>query len=38
MKKEGETKNKQKKEIGKLENKYTIDEIYIQTGLNKGIK
>ena len=37
MKKEGERKNKEK-EIGKLENKYTIDEIYIQTGLNKGIK
>ena len=31
MKKEGERKNKEKKEIGKLKNKYTIDEIYIYT-------
>ena len=38
MKKEGERKNKEKKEVGKLKNKYTIDETYIQTGLNKGIK
>ena len=40
MKKEGERKNEQKKELGKLKNKYTIDEIYIyiQTGFNKGIK
>ena len=29
MKKEGERKNKEKKEIGKLKNKYTIDKIYI---------
>jgi hypothetical protein len=29
MKNEEERKNKEKKEIGKLENKYTIDEIYI---------
>ena len=31
MKKEGERKNKEKKEIGKLKNKYTVDEIYIYT-------